>query len=370
MKPGAVLLAAALALATTDAFAAGPQTVRMPHRAATSPAADPSPGAGIRTVPVVVPERGGTMEMTLWYPAGTGGDLALIGDSPLFRGEAVRRGAPILAGPWPLIILSQGGLRSGPNIGAWMASRLAARGFVVALLRQADPTHLTEAQTLPEIWLRPADISAALTAVLADTALADRIDTGRIGVLGYQIGGTAALALAGGRLDAAKVQASCDAGGVGVDCARFRKAGLDLRTVDPGLLGRSNDDPRVTSIVVVDPEFSRDFTPESLAGISIPVQIFNLGEPGTAWPGLDGSDLPRHIPGARYDRLPAATQYDAFPECKPQAAAILREDGEEPLCDSTGGHSRAEIHDQLATMVQAALRFGRPRPAHPAGPGN
>lgn len=368
MKPGAVLLAVALALAATDALAAGSQEVPVPNPAATSQTASRLWEIGVRTVPVVVPERGETMEATLWYPAGAGGDLTLVGDSPLFWGEAARQGAPILAGPWPLIILSQGGLRSGPNIGAWMASRLAASGFIVTLLRQPDPTSLTEEQTLPEIWLRPADISSALTAILADTALATRIDAGRVGVLGYQIGGTAALALAGGRLDVAKVQASCDKGGVGVDCARFRKAGLDLRTVDPERLGRSNDDPRVTNIVIVDPEFSRDFTPESLAGISVPVRIINLGHPGTIWPGLDGSDLPRHIPQTRYDRVPEATQYDAFPECKPQATAILRADGEEPLCDSTGGRSRAEIHDELATMVEAAFRSGRARPANPTRP--
>jgi predicted dienelactone hydrolase len=312
----------------------------------------------VKIIPVAVPERGTEMAVTLWYPAAGPGRSILVGDgSPLFQGMAALDGAPIAEGRWPLIVLSQGGLRSGPNIGAWMASRLAAGGFMVAMLRHPDPTRLTEEQTLPEIWLRPVDVSAALTAILGDGALSPRIDTEQIGVLGLQIGGTAALSLAGGMLDVASVKASCDAGGVGVDCGRFRKAGLDLHAMGLPLLGRSNVDPRVKAIVVIDPEFSRSFTQTSLAGISIPVGLINLGKPESIWQGLNALGLTHLIPQAHYAFVPDSTQYSAFPECKPGASAMLREDGEEAICDdTTGGRNRARIHDALAQMVAGLFR--------------
>ncbi|WP_284943795.1 alpha/beta hydrolase family protein [Acidisoma cladoniae] len=325
---------------------------------AAAPPSNQGAVVGVKIIAVSVPERGADIDVTLWYPATGPGRSILVGvGSPLFQGTAALAGAAMAKGRWPLIILSQGGLRSGANIGAWMASRLAAGGFMVAMLRQPDPTRLTDAQTLPELWLRPADVSAALTGILGDGALSTRIDQNQIGVLGFQIGGTAALSLAGGLLDDARVRASCDAGGVGVDCGRFRKAGLDLHTVRLPQLGRSNFDTRIKAIVVIDPEFSRSFTPRSLAHISIPVGLINLGNPGTMWPGLNAEGLTRFIPQARYAVLFDALQYSAFPECKPGASARLRETGEEAICDDTkGGRTRALIHAALAQSVGAIFR--------------
>jgi predicted dienelactone hydrolase len=313
-----------------------------------------SDSVGVKRITVALQERGTPMDLILWYPATGPNQSILIGDNPLFQGQVALVGAPIAEGRWPLIVLSQGGLRSAPNIGAWMASRLATSGFVVAMLRQPDPTRLTEEQTLPEIWLRPADVSAVLTVILGDSALSPQIDTTQIGVLGLQIGGTAALSLAGGLLDIASVKATCDAGGIGVDCGRFRKAGLNLHTTSLPLLGRSNADPRVKAIVVIDPEFSRSFTETSLAGISIPVGLINLGKPETIWQGLNAKELTRLIPQAQYAVIPDATQFSVFPECKPGASVLLKEDGEEAICDDPiDGRSRSQIHGALAQMVAA-----------------
>ena len=356
---GASLLA--LSIAWHEAAAGEPSVPQDTAASAAgrlSPAERASGTVGVRIIRVAVSERGTEMDVILWYPTAGPGRSMLVGDgNPLFQGTAAMAEAPMPEGRRPLIVLSQGGLRSGPDIGAWMASRLADSGFIVAMLRQPDPRRLTEEQTLPEIWLRPADVSAALTAILGDGALSPRIETKQIGVLGFQIGGTAALSLAGGLLDVASVKASCDVGGIGVDCGRFRKAGLDLHTISLSPLGRSNIDPRVEAIIVVDPEFGRNFTQASLTDIAIPVSFINLGRPETIWPGLNAEGLTRFIPRAQYSFIPDAIQYSAFPECKPRASAILREDGEEALCDDAiGGRSRAKIHDVLARMIVTTFR--------------
>lgn len=351
----------AFSIARHDAVAGEsslPQDTAISRPGGLNPAKRASGSVGVKVIRVAVPERGTEIDVTLWYPAAGLGRSTLVGDgSPLFQGTAAMAEAPMAEGRRPLIVLSQGGLRSGPNIGAWMARHLADSGFMVAMLRQPDPGRLTEEQRLPEIWLRPSDVSGALTAILDDGDLSPWIETNQIGVLGFQIGGTAALALAGGLLDVAGVKASCDAGGVGVDCGRFQKAGLDLHTISLPPLGRSNVDPRVRATVVIDPEFSRNFTSTSLADISIPVGLINLGKPETIWPGLNAKGLTRFIPHAQYSVMPDAIQYSAFPECKPGAPAMLREDGDEALCDDTiGGRSRAEIHDALARMVMTIFR--------------
>jgi predicted dienelactone hydrolase len=274
---------------------------------------------GFSTLSVPVPERGGTMEVSLWYPAGAGGSRTLVGDSALFKGMPAQRDALPTSDIKPLILLSHGGLKSGPDIGAWMASRLAADGFMVAMLRQPDPHSQTTAQSLHEIWLRPADLTAALTAIENDATLSARIDKDKVGVLGFLVGGTSALALAGARLDPEAFARSCDPGGTGVDCVQFAKEGIDLRSIDTESLTRSHLDRRIKSIVVIDPEFSTDFSAASLGTISIPTEIINLGTHGTIWPGLHAAGLEHSIPGAHYGAVADATQYSAFSECK-QAA--------------------------------------------------
>ncbi|PKA41678.1 dienelactone hydrolase [Rhizobium sullae] len=316
---------------------------------------------GVSNLSVPVPERHETMQITLWYPPTTGGTEMLIGDNALFQGVTARLNAPAAAGPWPLILLSHGGLKSGPNIDAWMASRLAASGFSVAMLRQPDPHTQAPQELLDEIWLRPADLSATLTAIEADMSLSGRIDTKRVGVFGFLVGGTSALALAGARFDSENFMRSCDPGGTGVDCADFARTGVDLRAVDASRLARSHLDSRIRAIFLVDPELSANFTPESLADISVPVDIVNLGNADTIWPGLNAAGLAGRIATANYDTVPDATQYDAFSECKNDAPDILRKEGEEPLCDETGDRSRNEIHEQLAAMAAAAFRRMLPR---------
>jgi predicted dienelactone hydrolase len=318
--------------------------------------AEAADAVGVRTLSVPVLERGGTMDVTLWYPATSGGRPVLVGDNAFFQGVPAQLDAPAAAGSRPLVLLSHGGSRSGPNIGAWMASRLAAGGFVVAMLRQPDPHSQAAQEVLHEIWLRPADISATLTAIENDHTLTGWIDVERVGVLGFLVGGTSALALVGARLDPESFARSCDPAGTGVDCAWFAQAGVDVRAVDAVRLARSNLDRRIKAVVAVDPEVSTNFTLASLADISVPVQIVNLGSPNTIWPGLNAAGLAQAIPDARYDTVPSATQFSAFSECKAQAAAILRAEGEAPLCDDTGGRSRAEIHAELAAMAAAAFR--------------
>jgi predicted dienelactone hydrolase len=316
---------------------------------------------GVSTLAVPVPERKGTMEVTLWYPAAAGGEPAVVGESALFHGVSAWRAAPAAAGSRPLILLSQGGLRSGPNIGAWMASRLATRGFVVAMLRQPNPHSQLPQEVLHEVWLRPADISATLTAIENDVAMSARIDANSVGVLGLQLGGTAALAVVGARLDPESFVRSCDPGGTGMDCGWFAKSGVDLRAVDKTRLARSNVDRRIKAVVVIDPELSTSFTRESLARISVPVRAINLGKPTTICAGLNASQLAVDVPNMHYERVLDASQFGAFGECKPQAAEILRTEGEEPLCDDAGGRSRAEIHEQLSAMVEMAFRLSMPQ---------
>lgn len=318
--------------------------------------AEPLDVVGIRRMTVLAPERGMVLDMTLWYPAGAGGTAVTVGDNAVFQGAPARQDAPIADDSFPLVLLSHGGLRSAPDSGAWIASRLAAEGFVVAAPR---PPRLEgeQAKDAPkELWLRPADLSATLTVLESDPTLRTRLDAEAVGVLGFQLGGTAALAVIGARINGQRYAQSCDQGRMAMDCTWFASHGIDLNGVDIALAGRSNIDRRVHAAIAVDPELSEAFDPASLIQISVPVRIINLGEPDAIRPALEGSRLADASPAASYHAVTNATDFSAFNLCKPRGPAILRQDGDDEALCGEEQPPRAEVHALLAEMIAAFFR--------------
>ncbi len=314
-------------------------------------------GVGLRELAVMAPERGQALGVAFWYPASAGGTPTLFGDSAIFEGVPVQLDAPMADGPFPLVLLSHGGMRAAPDVSGWMAARLVDEGFAVALVRPPGPGERGAEAVVPELWLRPADLRATLAAVADDPELADRMALDRVGALGFFLGGTSVLALAGGRLDEASYRRSCDAGGTGLDCAWFAQAGVDLHAVDLTPLASSNLDERIAVAVAVEPELGQSFTAASLAGIEAPVLIINLGDSETIRPGLRAFDLAAAIPTARYATVEDATPFSSFSVCKPKAAAILLEEGEDDsICRDGDGRTRVAIHAELARLIADAFR--------------
>ncbi len=71
-------------------------------------------------------------------PAGAGGNELVIGESPIFEAVAARRDAPIAEGTFSPMLVSHGGMSSAPHQASWIASRLAARGYVIAVVRPSQ----------------------------------------------------------------------------------------------------------------------------------------------------------------------------------------------------------------------------------------
>lgn len=312
---------------------------------------------GVRALTVHNPEREAPLTVTLWYPADAiektdalATTSELVGDNAVFHGISAYRNAPIASGRFPLVLTMHGGLRSAPHLGNWIAARLASHGFVVATINSVGAA-------ISELWLRPADLSATLTAIEQRPETASQLLPGKVGVLGFFRGGSAALALAGARFDAQSYARSCDTGQVGLDCKWYKQSGIDLHQIDPASIARSHLDRRVRAVVAIEPELSRHFTMTSLESITIPLQVVTLGPLATRLEDMDASRLQAGIADLRYSEFGAATRFDAFPVCKPRGTAILREDGgDEAICARGDGPSRSEIHARLAELADAFFR--------------
>ncbi|WP_020591499.1 alpha/beta hydrolase family protein [Kiloniella laminariae] len=307
---------------------------------------------GVSTMQITAPERQRELDITLWYPAATGGEAVIVGDTALFKGIEGAKDAPLAEGSHPLVLVSLGGMRAAPDLGGWIGSRLASQGFIAALVQpprlRASDAHLAPA----EIWLRPGDLSATLTELEKNTLWSGHIDADRVGALGFFLGGTSVLSLVGAQLDPDHYSQSCNPGSTGLDCAWFSKSNVDLQQIDAARIARSNLDPRIKIAIAVDPELSTSFSPGSLAAITSPTTILNLGTPDTILPGLEASALAALIPGSSYTTLPGTSHFSAFAVCKPNGVAILAEEGEDQaICQEPDNRDRNLLHHEISDEI-------------------
>lgn len=318
---------------------------------------DNVPAAGLRMIEVAAPDRDTPISVSLWYPTRGGGSHTEVGGNKVFQGVPTHQDADIAAGEFPVVLLAHGGLRANPHMSGWIASYLATRGFIVAQPHSPQLGPDDGQAAVAEPWLRPADLSATLTALEQDAVLNTHIKQDSIGVLGFLLGGTSALTLAGAEIDPDGYAQICDGeAAIGLDCAWFAKNGVDLHEADLSGLEHATYNPKIKVVIAVDPELTTVFTPASLSNISSPVTIINLGQPNTILPGLNASGLEGLIRDVNYKTVPDATQFSAFSECTSKGAFILQSEGDnEAICIDSGERSRAEIHRQLAEMIENTL---------------
>ncbi len=153
--------------------------------------------AGYRTLSSSLPAQRLMIHMGVWYPTRRKSGTVKTGDWS-FRAA---RNAPVMEGPWPVVILSHDVTGS-----AWahhdIAAALAARGFIVAA-----PTHdhdngedMTLLFSDRELPIRALQLRAALDVVLEHPQIGKQADASRIAFLGFGMPASAGLLLAGGQM--------------------------------------------------------------------------------------------------------------------------------------------------------------------------
>ncbi|EHS53866.1 hypothetical protein PDO_3956 [Rhizobium sp. PDO1-076] len=323
---------------------------------------------GVQTLAITAPARAEPLSVTVWYPAASGGDRTTVGDNRIFEGTEVLRDAIPARGDFPLILLSHGSGSRALGM-AWIATALAEAGFVVA-----GPDHpgTTSGDSTPEatpkIWERTADLSAVLDSLTTDPIWRGVVDPAKVGVLGFSLGGTAAMEITGARASLDAYIAYCASYPAMMDC-RWFKGGrgfvddeeikvppLDLSSVDRRRFEQSNRDPRFKAAVLVDPGLATAYTPASLAAIDIPLAFVNLGSTGYIPVAVLSDALATKIAGATYRQIDRADHFSFLPLCKPGSAAMLKQIGEpDPICEESPQRSRADIHAEVADHIGKAF---------------
>lgn len=293
------------------------------------------------------------LALSVWYPSDSEATVE-VGGNAVFTGTPASADAPAPAGSRPLIVLSHGGLRSAADSGAWLASSLAEAGAIVVEVNAPRPG--SAAAAVQEIWERPRDISRAVDTVLDHARWADAIDGSRIAVVGYALGGTAALSAAGATLDVDRYAGSClEDGAGGPDCAWYAAQGITSDDMRKRSHTEPLHDPRVTSAVAIMPEYIWAFD-MPVATLAPSTLLLSLGE---------GRAAGRQATFDGDVTVPGAAGSDAFAVCTEAGPAILiEEEGDAAICGASQ-EDRRLAHKAIADAITLFLLDGAARPDAP-----
>ncbi|MFT4012345.1 MAG: hypothetical protein QM682_02870 [Paracoccus sp. (in: a-proteobacteria)] len=290
-------------------------------------------------------EKGRPLKLSIWYPSDEQAS-AIVGGNPVFEGVSAAPNARLPEGPLPLVVVSHGGLRSAADSGAWLSSSIAQKGFIVVEVNAPRPE--SAAVALDEIWRRPQDISRAIDLVLADAELGKRIEESRISVAGFALGATAALSVAGARMDAERYAQFCagDGGSEGPDCDWYAAQGVGLTQSNRQRLTGLARDPRITFAIAVDPEY-----PAALGAANADVATLRISLGGR-------NDSFGTGPSAQTVVMRKAIAFDAFGACTEAGPSILlEEDGDASICGGSA-EARKSIHQEISDEITSFLARG------------
>ncbi len=294
----------------------------------------------------------------IWYPA-QAGTVEKSWDVAIFKAGSNAIDAPMLLAPkkLPLILLSHGTGGSAASI-AWFAENLAAHGYIVAAVNHHGNTGYEENTRLEGFvvwWDRPRDLSVLIDKLLADPAIGPSIDTQRIAVAGFSIGGYTALASVGGRISYAQWQEFCGKYASNPNCtlppeAKFSQE--ELQTLlkenqrvkaEIAVSGADYSDSRIKAAYAMAPVMGRVVTKDSMAAIKVPVRIVVGAADDQAIPEFNAQVYAANITGSKLLTLPAVTHYAFLDECTMLGKMVARQ-----VCVDPAGFDRAAIHQQVA----------------------
>ncbi len=141
---------------------------------------------------------------TIWYPASLS-SVESEWNIGVFQAGRNALNADVASNPktFPLIVLSHGTGGAALQL-SWLAEVLATNGYLVVAVNHHGNTAAEDAYLLQGFmlwWERALDISSVIDQLLSDAKFGPRIDSSRIGVAGFSLGGYTAISIAGARTE-------------------------------------------------------------------------------------------------------------------------------------------------------------------------
>ncbi|KJK17133.1 dienelactone hydrolase [Pseudomonas sp. BIGb0427] len=254
-------------------------------------------------------------------------------------------GAPMVIGRYPLLMLSHG--NTGTPLALHdLATALARRGFIVVAVTHPGDNARDHSRlgTLSNLYGRPLQISAAITASLGDSFLAPYINGPQVGVIGYSAGGETALILSGAQPDLERLQRYCQERPLDADACKTK----GVLIADRADL-RAAPDPRVKALMLMAP-LSLMFGRHALAEVKVPALIYSGDKDQLLAIDKNAQALARKLPVTpNYKLLAGAGHFVFMAPCDDEQRQKMA-----ALCNDPDGVDREDIH---LTLQAEAARF-------------
>lgn len=285
----------------------------------------------IAATPVAEPLKG-----VIWYPCAQATSDVRMGPYVL----SVAKDCPMTGHKLPLVVISHGW--GGTFLGHRDAAQtLADAGFVVVAVNHGDSA-MNERRNgdLSVLVERPTDVSQVLDFMLGQWPQADWIDAARVGFFGFSRGGYTGLVAMGADPESKVLQGMCERGASRL-CASIRDG--SRRTL--------SHDPRIKAAVIVDPLIV-PFTPQSLQGMKVPLQIWASARGGDGVTPAGVAALARTLTStAEFHTVAQAQHFSFLPPCPPELARRAPD-----ICSDEPGFDRAAFHRDFNARILSFLQ--------------
>jgi len=300
---------------------------------------------GFRAIKVPAGAEGPILEGAMWYPSSAPPREIDLGKITAISGITMTgtKDCPVEGDKLPLVVVSHG--RGGHFVGQHdTIETLADAGFIVAAINHPGDTYfdMSRSGDLSAFVDRPTDVKRLIDFMLSMSPAAPNIDPQRIGFYGFSRGGYTGLVLIGGNPDWASATAFCQRSSSDW-CEKIRRKEFPVEAL--------THDARIKAAVISDP-LSVFFTADSLASISVPVQLWASEFGGDGITDRQVAAVDRNLLAVHeYHVVPNSGHFAFLIPCPPALAELIPE-----ICADPLGFDRAAFHEQFNADVLAFFR--------------
>ncbi len=292
----------------------------------------PAHAAGLKLLTVPADASGPEIIVSIWYPSPDKPAPVSFGDIPMMAARDGKFDGPGDGKGVPLVVLSHGAGGSFVVLHD-TAERLADAGFVVAAPNHPGDWVRDRSQfyELSVYVQRPLQIKRVIDYLTGAAPVATIIDASRIGMYGFSRGGYTTLVVIGADPDF----------GLGLPVCEGRKVCDQIRAHEYPTEPLTHD-RRIKAAVVADP-LAIFFTPEGLAGVTIPVQLWASEKGGDGIDPKTVNVLNTQLKAPHTFTKVANSHHFSFLTVCPPVFAERNPD----VCKDAPGFDRAQFHDQF-----------------------
>lgn len=223
---------------------------------------------GVKTFEYLDSKRNRPVIVEFWYPTDETNISQELHEDSVWEHPKEARNASLSTREtsYPLILMSHGH-RGDRRERTWLVDSLVRQGFLVASVEHHGSAW-NQFNPLSSFcfWDRAQDVSFTLDRLLEDANLRDRINSRKIGFIGYSMGGMTGLALAGAEATNAKEIAAKELSQIGQMPPEI------LDTIDFSQAEKNYREPRIRSMLLICPA-TFAYLPETLKKIKVPIGL-------------------------------------------------------------------------------------------------